>query len=580
MIQTQDNKEKITGAEALMRALVEEDVSLVFGYPGGAILPVYDALYDYQDKLKHILVRHEQGAIHAAEGYARATNRPGVVIVTSGPGVANVITGLADAMMDSTPVVVISGQVSNGMLGSDAFQETDVVGITHPITKWAIQVRRAEDIPAAVAKAFYLVNTGRPGPVVLDISKEAQTGMLEWDYKKLNFIRSYNPRPKVKVANVEKAAEMLNNAERPLILAGHGIMISEAEKELINLAEKAEIPVATTLLGLSVMPSSHPLNKGMLGMHGNIGPNYLTNEADVILAIGMRFDDRVTLDTNQYAPNAKKIHIDIDRSEFHRHVPVDVKIHADAKDALRLLIPMIQPKRHKQWSEKFDICNREEERIVKNTELHHDGPLTMGEVADCITKATNNEAVLVTDVGQNQMMSARYFRYERPRSIVTSGGAGTMGYGFPAAIGAKMGVPERTVVYFGGDGGFQMTMQELGTVMQYGTAVKLVVCDNAFLGNVRQWQELFYRGRFSQTPMVNPDFSSLARVYGIATSTVEERSQLERAVKEMLEHDGPYMLVVKIDPMDMVFPMIPVGGCVSDIMINRTEKFKYPNEHE
>lgn len=421
-MQNQENREIISGAEALMRALVAEGVDLVFGYPGGAILPVYDALYDYQDRLHHILVRHEQGAIHAAEGYARATNRPGVAIVTSGPGVANVITGLADAVMDSTPVVVISGQVGNAMLGSDAFQETDVVGITHPITKWALQVRNAEDIPAAVAKAFYIARTGRPGPVVLDISKDAQVGKLEWHYEPTRFIRSYNPRPKLKQANIEKAAEMLNNAERPLILAGHGIMISEAEEELKALAEKAGIPVATTLLGLSTLPSSHPLNKGMLGMHGNIGPNYLTNQADVILAIGMRFDDRVTLDTNRYARQAKKIHIDIDRSEFHRHVPVDLKIHADAKDALQALLPLVKPNAHHAWSERFDICNRAEDKLVKDTELHHDGPLTMGEVAAAITRATDDEAVLVTDVGQNQMMSARYFRYERPRSIITSGG--------------------------------------------------------------------------------------------------------------------------------------------------------------
>lgn len=578
-MQNQENREIISGAEALMRALVAEGVDLVFGYPGGAILPVYDALYDYQDRLHHILVRHEQGAIHAAEGYARATNRPGVVIVTSGPGVANVITGLADAVMDSTPVVVISGQVGNAMLGSDAFQETDVVGITHPITKWALQVRNAEDIPAAVAKAFYIARTGRPGPVVLDISKDAQVGKLEWHYEPTRFIRSYNPRPKLKQANIEKAAEMLNNAERPLILAGHGIMISEAEEELKALAEKAGIPVATTLLGLSTLPSSHPLNKGMLGMHGNIGPNYLTNQADVILAIGMRFDDRVTLDTNRYARQAKKIHIDIDRSEFHRHVPVDLKIHADAKDALQALLPLVKPNAHHAWSERFDICNRAENKLVKDTELHHDGPLTMGEVAAAITRATDDEAVLVTDVGQNQMMSARYFRYERPRSIITSGGAGTMGYGLPAAIGAKMGAPDRTVVFFGGDGGFQMTMQELGTIMQYGPAVKMVVCDNAFLGNVRQWQELFYHSRFSQTPMVNPDFSSLAGVYGIATETVEDRKDLDGAVKRMLDHDGPFLLVAKIEPTDMVFPMIPVGGTVDDIMINRTEKFTYP-DHE
>ncbi len=561
-----------------MRSLIAEGVDLVFGYPGGAIMPVYDKLYDYTSQLRHILVRHEQGAIHAAEGYARITNRPGVVIVTSGPGVANVITGLSDAMMDSTPVVVISGQVNSKFLGSDAFQETDVVGITQPITKWALQVRRAADIPAAVARAFYIASTGRPGPVVLDIAKDAQTGELEWKHEKLRFIRSYNPRPKISPADIVHAAHIINAAQRPMILAGHGVMISGAEKELLALAQKADIPVATTLLGLSTIPSDHPLNKGMLGMHGNIGPNFQTNKADVILAVGMRFDDRVTCDIDRYAPNATIIHIDIDSSEFNRNVRVDATIHGDARDALLALTPLIEPAKHTKWNEQFDRCNQVERDTVMRAELRHDGKITMGEVAASLAEATNNQAVLVTDVGQNQMMGARYFRYTMPRSIITSGGSGTMGFGLPAAIGAKMGAPERTVVYFGGDGGFQMTIEELGTIMQYGTAVKMVVLDNSYLGNVRQWQELFFNGRYSQTPLLNPDFVAVAKAYGIPGERVEERAFLPAAISRMLSHDGPYLLVVAIEEMDNVFPMIPIGASVEEILLNKTEKFTYPED--
>lgn len=565
--------ETITGAEALLKSLTEEGVDLVFGYPGGQILPVYDKLYDYQDKIRHILVRHEQGAIHAAQGFARVTNRPGVVIVTSGPGAANLITGLSDAQMDSTPLVVISGQVSAKYLGSDAFQETDVVGITQPITKWALQVRRAVDIPAAVARAFYIASSGRPGPVVLDIARDAQVGEVEWDgYKKLRFIRSYNPRPTVAPADIVNAAALINSAKRPLILAGHGIMISGAEAELRALAEKADIPVASSLLGLSTMPSGHPLYKGMLGMHGNIGPNYLTNSADVIIAIGLRFDDRITGDTSRYATRAKIIHIDIDSSEFNRNVKVHSTIHGDARDALMQLTPLVEAARHPEWLAEFDRLNAIEEEKVKRPELHHEGPLTMGEVADCVSRAAGDDAILVTDVGQNQMMSARYFRFAMPRSIVTSGGLGTMGFGLPAAIGAKLGAPGRTVCYFSGDGGFQMTIEELGTIMQYATPVKMIVLNNSFLGNVRQWQELFYGSRFSQTPMINPDFCMIASAYGIPAEEVADREQLQGAVERMLHHDGPYLLNVRIDPCGMVFPMIPAGKCVTDIMLSRHEQ--------
>lgn len=569
-------REMITGAEALLRALEAEGVDLVFGYPGGAILPVYDRLYDHTDKIKHVLVRHEQGAIHAAQGYARVTNRPGVVIVTSGPGAANVITGLSDALVDSTPVVVISGQVGSRFLGSDAFQETDVVGITQPITKWALQVRRPEDIPAAVARAFYLARTGRPGPVVLDIAKDAQIGELEWHYEPMKFIRSYNPRPVVSPSELVAAADMLNSAKRPMILAGHGVMISGAEEELVELAEKADIPVATTLLGLSVIPTGHPLNKGMLGMHGNIGPNFLTNDADVILAVGMRFDDRVTGDTDHYAKNAKIIHIDIDSSEFNRNVKVARTIHADARDALRQLIPLVDSTKRPDWTARFDVCNAVEKECVKERELHHDGKLTMGEVIDAVSREVGHDAVLVTDVGQNQMMSARYFSYTSPRSIVTSGGLGTMGFGLPAAIGAKMAQPERTVCFFGGDGGFQMTIQELGTIMQYGTAVKMVVLNNHFLGNVRQWQDLFFNKRFSQTPMANPDFCAIASAYGIKNRKVENREELKDAVAEMIAYDGPFLLNVLVEETDNVFPMIPAGGNLKNIMLDKDNHFVYP----
>ncbi len=567
----------VTGAVALIRALIAEGTDTVFGYPGGQVLPVYDALYDYTDSLKHILVRHEQGAAHAAEGYARATGRAGVVIVTSGPGATNVITGLSDAMMDSTPLVVITGQVGTQYLGSDAFQETDVIAITQPVTKWSLQVRRAKDINNAVARAFFIARSGRPGPVVLDISRDAQIGLVDEPYRPINYIRSYNPSPIADPQKLQAAAEIINSARRPMILAGQGVAISGAERQLMEFAEKAQIPVATTLLGLSVVPSDHPLYKGMLGMHGNIGPNMATNRADVIIGIGMRFDDRVTGIASAYAPDAKIIHIDIDASEFDKVVPSAIALHSDAAKALDSLIPLVNrvEERH-EWLALFDDCMQREENTVIKAELHRHGdtPMTMGEVVRAVSDATDDNAIAVTDVGQNQMMSARYFRFRQSRSFISSGGLGTMGFGLPAAIGAKIGRPDRTVVAFMGDGGFQMTMQELGTIMQYGVNVKMVVMDNNYLGNVRQWQNLFYHQRFSQTPLLNPDFITIARAYGIEGMDIHDRSELKEGIERMLAHDGAFVLNVAIDPEDMVFPMVAPGKAIDNMLIDPNTVFE------
>lgn len=568
--------EKITGAEALFRSLLEEDVDLIFGYPGGSIMPVYDKLYDYQDRIKHILVRHEQGATHAAQGYARVTGRPGVVIVTSGPAATNAITGLSDAMMDSTPMVVITGQVATSALGSDAFQETDVMGITQPIAKWSYQIRRAEDVPWAVARAFYIASTGRPGPVVLDFAKNAQVGLMDWNYEKCRFIRSYIPYPEIPQEDVERVAEMINGAERPMILSGHGIMISGAEKELAELAEKADIPVTATLLGLSTIPSDHPLYKGMLGMHGNVGPNVNTNRADLIIAIGMRFDDRVTGDTTKYAPQAKIVHIDIDASEFDKNIKTDATIHGDAREVLERLIPLVKEAKHTEWVKTFDDANAVEQEKVVKREVFPDeptGPMRMGEVAYKVSKATGDRAICVTDVGQNQMFSSRYFRYTEPRSIITSGGLGTMGFGLPAAIGAKMAAPDRTVCFFTGDGGLQMTIQELGTILEYKTDVKIILLNNNFLGNVRQWQEMFFNRRFSQTPLVNPDFVAIAKAYGIEAENVDSREQLDAAIERMVNHKGAYLLNVNIEEDDKIFPMTPPGASVDTILLTPDEKY-------
>ena len=566
--------EKISGGDALIRTLICEAEEIVFVKPGGSIMPVYDRLYDYQDKLRHILVRHEQGATHAAQGYARVSGRTGVVIVTSGPAATNVVTGLSDALMDSTPMVVITGQVATPFLGFDAFQETDVVGITQPITKWSYQIRRAEDVAWAVARAFYIASTGRPGPVVLDITKDAQVGLTDFQFKKCDYIRSYTPYPAIDMDDVEQVAEMINSAERPMILSGHGVMISGAEAELAALAEKAEIPVAATLLGLSTIPSAHPLYKGMLGMHGNIGPNVNTNRADLIIAVGMRFDDRITGNVKAYAPQARIVHIDIDASEFDKNIATHATIHGDAKAALQALLPLVKENTHRQWLAEFDEPARVEYEKVVMREVHPaDGRMTMGEVVNNVSKATGHKAIVVTDVGQNQMFSARYSRFTEPRSIVTSGGLGTMGFGLPAAIGAKMGAPERTVVFYTGDGGLQMTIQELGTIMEYGTDVKIVLLNNNFLGNVRQWQSLFFNDRFSQTPLLNPDFVMIAKAYGIAAESVATREELPGAIERMLAHDGAYLLDVNIDETDMIFPMTPAGAHVDHVMINATETY-------
>lgn len=566
--------EKIKGADALIRSLIAENTEYIFGYPGGAIMPVFDVLYDYRDKLKHILVRHEQGATHAAQGYARVSGKTGVVMVTSGPAATNIITGLSDAMMDSTPLIVITGQVSSPLLGSDAFQETDVVGITQPVTKWSYQIRHSDEIAWAVARAFYIAGNGRPGPVVLDIAKDAQTGFTDFEYKPCQFIRSYNPYPDVKPAEIDAAARLINQAKKPFILAGQGVVISNAEKELVELAEKADIPVGCTLMGLSSMPTDHPLYKGMLGMHGSIASNIKTNECDLLIAIGMRFDDRVTGDVEQYARQAQIIHIDIDPSEFNKNVKCDVSVLGDARTVLQALNKEIAPAKHEAWIASFAECEKVEQEKVIEPELHPQKTLmNMGEVVRKISDATDNDSILVTDVGQNQMLSARYYRFKQSRSIVTSGGLGTMGFGLPAAIGAKIGRPDRTVCFFTGDGGIQMTIQELGAIMQYGIDVKIIILNNNFLGMVRQWQALFFDHRYSETPMLNPDFTGIAAAYGIAGERVATREELDAAIQRMLHHRGAYLLDVQIDPECMVFPMTPAGACVTNIMLNATEKY-------
>ncbi len=565
---------KITGAEAIIKSFLSEGIDTVFGYPGGAIIPVYDVLYRYQEELHHILVRHEQAAIHAAQGYARVTGKTGVAMVTSGPGATNIITGITDAMMDSTPLVVIAGQVGNKGLGTDAFQETDVIGITQPVTKWSCQVRRAEDVPEAIARAFHIASTGRPGPVVLDITKDAQTQMLDWSYRKCNFIRSYIPYPDVDDESVAAAAELINNAKRPLLIAGHGVMISGAEKELLAVAEKANIPVVSTLLGLSAVPSDHPLYKGMVGMHGNVGPNVNTNQCDVLIAVGMRFDDRVTGDTTKYAPQAKIVHFDIDPSEFDKNIKSTVSVLGDAKATLAKLEPLINKADHAEWLDTFKRPEAVEfEKVIKPEIAPEEGMMNMGEVASRVSEAADNDAVLVTDVGQNQMLSARYFKFKRPDSIVTSGGLGTMGFGLPAAIGAKIGRPDRQVCLFVGDGGLQMTIQELGTILEYKVPVKIILLNNNFLGMVRQWQELFFEKHYSQTPMINPDYVTLCKAYGIKAEDVVERGDLDAAIKRMLDSDEAYLLNVCIKPCNMVFPMTPAGSNVDNIMLNATEHY-------
>ena len=564
-----ENFTNISGSEALMLSLLNEGVETIFGYPGGQIMPVYDALYDYQDRINHILVRHEQGATHAAQGFARVTGEVGTCIVTSGPGATNTITGIGDAMMDSTPIVVICGQVGASLLGTDAFQEIDVVDITAPITKWSYQIRRPEDIAWAVARAYYIAKSGRPGPVVLDFTRNAQTGKINYQPSECQFIRSYQPVQLPSMNKVSEAAALINNAKKPFALVGQGVTIGKAEDELKTFLEKADIPAGWTLLGESALPTDYSLNKGMLGMHGNIGPNIKTNECDVLIAIGMRFDDRVTGDLASYARQAKIIHFDIDPSEFNKNVKVDVPILGNVKETLPLVTNLLTKTSHKEWIDSFIPHEEKEYQSVTKKELESDGEfIKMGEVVREISEATNNEAILVTDVGQNQMMAARYFKFKKNRSIVTSGGLGTMGFGIPAAIGAKIGAPDRTVCLFCGDGGFQMTLQELGTIMQSRIGVKIIILNNSFLGMVRQWQELFWDKRYSSTPMINPDFIGIAKAYGIEGKEVTKREELGDAIQDMLKDDNAYLLVVNVEENGMVYPMIPAGATITEILTN------------
>ena len=559
---------KITGAEALMRSLEHEGVDLLFGYPGGAIMPTYDALYDHKDTLHHILVRHEQAAVHAAQGYARVSGKVGCAIVTSGPGAMNTITGVADAMIDSTPMVVICGQVGAAMLGTDAFQEVDVVGVTQPISKWNYQIRRAEDIPWAVARAFYIARSGRPGPVVLDFAKNAQTTMIEYAPQTVDFIRSYNPVPETQPGSIEMAAELINQSVKPLMLVGQGVELAGARQELLALCEKAQIPFGQTMLGLSAAPTGHPLNMGMLGMHGNLAPNVMTNQCDLLIAVGMRFDDRVTGDLHTYAKQAKVIHFEIDPSEVGKIVKPTVAVLGNCKQTLAQVTELVEPARHQAWIDGFKpYAEKEYNKVIDAALNPKDGPLLMGEVVRRVSEAANNEAIMVTDVGQNQLFGCRYFKYTHPRSIVTSGGCGTMGFGIPAAIGATFGAPERTVCMFCGDGGFQMTIQELGTIMEQQCPVKMILLNNNYLGNVRQWQYMFFNKRYSFTPMLNPDYEKIADGYGIPCRTVVERADLDEAIREMLDTDGPYLLQVAVKEEDNVLPMTPPGGSVDDMLL-------------
>ncbi len=562
------DKQLVSGSEALIRSLIKEGVDTIFGYPGGAIMPVYDCLYDHTHELNHVLVRHEQGATHAAQGFARVSGKVGVCIVTSGPGATNAITGIGDAMLDSTPLVVIAGQVGAALLGTDAFQEIDLVSLTQPITKWSYQIRRAEDIAWAVARAFYIAKSGRPGPVVLDFAKNAQIAKVDYEPYTIDFIRSYQPTVDIDEEAVCAAAQLINSAKKPLALVGQGVELGGAQNELLEFLEKADIPAGKTLLGLSALPSAHRLNKGMLGMHGNLGPNVKSNECDVLIAIGMRFDDRVTGDLKTYAMQAKVIHFDIDPAEINKNMKATVAVVGDCKETLAAVTAQLKKNDHKEWLDSFKQSEETVYNSVIKAELNPDaGPITMGEVINKVSKATNHEAVLVTDVGQNQMMAARYFQFTKKRSVVTSGGLGTMGFGLPAAIGAAFGAPERTICLFCGDGGLQMTIQELGTIMETGTTVKIILLNNNFLGMVRQWQELFFQERYSSTPMKNPDYIKIASAYGIKGRSVHLREELDEAIQEMLHTEGSFLLEVGVVEKGMVYPMTPAGGKVTDILL-------------
>lgn len=561
-------KQKITGAEALMRSLEHEGVTTLFGYPGGAIMPSFDALYDHGKTLNHILVRHEQAAAHAAQGYARVSGKVGVCLVTSGPGATNTITGIADAMMDSTPIVVICGQVGAAMLGTDAFQECDLVSVTQPITKWAYQIRRPEDVAWAVSRAFYIARSGRPGPVVLDFAKNAQTGLVDYEPETIDFIRSYVPVPPIEDEAVREAARMINQAKKPLVLIGQGVELGNAQNEIRAFLEKADMPAGCTLLGLSALPSDHRLNKGMLGMHGSLAANRKTQECDLLIAVGMRFDDRITGKLSTYATQAKKIHFDIDPSEINKNVVVDLAVLGNCKETLRAVTDLLDEQKHTEWIDSFNPHYEEERIKVIDPEIHpQDGPIKMGEVVRKVTEMTENKAILVTDVGQNQMMAARYFKFTEKLSMVTSGGMGTMGFGVPAAIGATFGAPDRLVCLFVGDGGIQMSIQEFGTIMEQRSPVKMILLNNNYLGNVRQWQEMFFNHRYSFTPMLNPDYEKIASAYDIPCETVVDRAHLEKAIDKMIHTDGPYLLQVAVIEEGEVLPMCCPGNDVDDMLL-------------
>ena len=563
-----DNSIRISGAEAVIRCLLEEGADLVYGYPGGAIMPIYDELYKYQDKLHHVLTRHEQGAAHSAQGFARTSGKVGVAMATSGPGATNLVTGIADAQIDSTPMVCITGQVASHLLGSDAFQETDIIGISTPVTKWNYQVTKASEIPEIMAKAFYIARTGRPGPVLIDITKDAQFDSLDFSYKKCIGIRSYTPTAKLSNKSIEEALELINQAKKPFVVWGQGVILGNAENELKTFLEKSGIPAAWTILGLSALPTNHPMNRGMVGMHGNYAPNILTNECDLLIAIGMRFDDRVTGDLNTYAKQAKIIHLELDPAEVNKNVVVDVALISDCKISLQELNKKIKTKIYPNWIKRFDDLDKiEYDKVIKHDLHPKKEGLTMGESIEMINKYSKNDAIIVTDVGQHQMVACRYAKFSQTKSNVTSGGLGTMGFALPAAIGAKMGAPRREVVAVIGDGGYQMTIQELGTIFQQQIAVKIVVLNNDFLGMVRQWQQLFFDKRYASTEMVNPDFVTIAKGFRIKAKRVEKRDELETAISEMINSKEPYFLEICVEKEDNVFPMIPSGASVSDIRL-------------